>query len=128
MLSSPATCLSSQAGAVPEMAHIPAAATITSHPNLSNFLSLPRGEDQLRLGLLCQLQWSCSKSDAGQSWLKSTETLVFPARGCPRRLGDGEAGEGDSMPCRQVLTNEPEDQNQLQINAMSLSFFHSGLV
>lgn len=47
-----ATCLSSQAGAIPDMAHIPAAATITSYPNISNFLSLPRDEDWLGHGFL----------------------------------------------------------------------------
>lgn len=40
------------------------------------------------------------------------ETLVFPGSGCLKGLGNKEASEGDSMPCRRVFTNEPEDGNK----------------
>lgn len=88
-----ATCLSSQAGAIPDMAHIPAAATITSYPNISNFLSLPRDEGWAWPQIpLCA---SCVGTVAGPG---CTPNLVFPARGCPK--GQHQASKGNSVPCR----------------------------
>ena len=62
------TCPSSQMGAVPEMAHTPAAATIASHPNVFNFLSLPWDEDWAKTRApLCQQHGSYSKSGVRQN-------------------------------------------------------------
>lgn len=62
------TCPSSQVGAIPEMAHMPAAATIASYPNIFNFLSLPWDEDWAKTWApLCQQHGSYSKSGVRQN-------------------------------------------------------------
>ena len=116
----PITCLSSPAGAIPHMARIPAAATIASHANVSNSLSLPW---PLVWTCLCQLCGCCSvpsvqaQPDRTPQW----HWLSRPAV-AQKDWVIHEASEGDSLPAGQTLTAEPEDGNKFTDKWRALLF------
>ena len=75
------TCPSSQIAAIPETAHTPAAATITSYPNIFNFLSLPWDEDWAETwASLCQQHGSYSKSGVRPNLAELHEDSSFSSQ------------------------------------------------
>lgn len=105
-----ATCLSSQAGGIPEKTHISAAATVTSYPNVSNFLSLLGNEDWAQA-------WNLSTSFVQVQPDLTPWSLQFSQLTITQR--DWQMRE-TQWPEELTFTNETEDENKLANKFLAL--------